>query len=250
LTRPRVRTHSAPGRPTSADSTGRAGSTRKLRGRRGPDNHVRPVVRLRLDGVGVRRRWPGAEPVARNTNLNKTWARPPEEKAAPTSDGRHGGGGTPPAPRCGKTERSNCSTCVRAERRTPRFRRRRGTGQDFTIGALRRCARLANVQAGSSSNSGGRHHLQAGHPAWARRCWRSASPPSTSNWASTIPHRQGGLLNELPYRHRQQRSDNLPLEGVYLIEESAGSDPVGSMTSRLAPHRSYPAYVYTNQDYS
>jgi hypothetical protein len=93
LTRPRVRTHSAPGRPTSADSTGRAGSTRKLRGRRGPDNHVRPVVRLRLDGVGVRRRWPGAEPVARNTNLNKPWARPPEEKAAPTSDGRHGGGG-------------------------------------------------------------------------------------------------------------------------------------------------------------
>ena len=49
------------------------------------------------------------------------------------------------------------------------------------------------------------------------------------------PPPQGGLLNELPYRHRQQRSDKLPLEEVCLIEERAGSDPVGSMASRLAP---------------
>src|SRR5205807_6004456 len=126
---------------TSADGTGRADSSRRLRGRRGPDNHIRRGVRLRLYG-GVRRRWPGAEAVARNTNLNKTWARPWEEKAAPTLMGATAVGERRQHRRRGKTERSKCSTCVRTGRRTPRFRRRRGTGRDFAIGALRRCTRL------------------------------------------------------------------------------------------------------------
>jgi hypothetical protein len=141
-TRPCCRTHSAPSRRTSADNTGRAGSARRPRGRRGPDNYIRRGVRLRLYGVGVRRRWPGAEAVARNTNLNKTWARPREEKAAPTLMGATAVGERRQHARCGKTERSKCSTCVRTGRRTPRFRRRRGTGRDFAIGALRRCTRL------------------------------------------------------------------------------------------------------------